>query len=304
MNPIDSICTKVNVAIVQYKNRFPCFRVFLNRTNSRRIYSHVAVWITLLHLLAVTGRGTTIIGIRFNEVVVIVADSRLLELASGKTAAVCKIHARREFTWAVAGLIWDTTGGYNINRTIGRIAAKRDTLRRKVNELDETIPDVIREEAKIMRRTAPKVFERFINSSEILEFLFIGSENGKMTEFFREYKIELVKGKVNVAWTWSRECPGRDCRYPQMTVMGERGAAEAYLVAHPVAYTPSSIESAIRIGTMLVQMEAVASPDVVGLPINTAIIDSHGVQWGPDNIQCKDTNKTQKPSAKYTPKHP
>jgi hypothetical protein len=73
-----------------------------------------------------------------------------------------------------------------------------------VNELDEMMPNVIRKEAKRLRRMSPKVFDRFINSSEFLEFSFIGSENGKMTDFFRQHKIELVKAELNVTWTWSR----------------------------------------------------------------------------------------------------
>ena len=288
------------------KNHLSGFRVFLNRTHSRRIYSQIAAWIVLLHLLSVAGSGTTIIVIRFDDAVVIVTDSKALDLTTGKSTSICKIQTGRAFAWAVSGLVWDTTGGYNINATIARVATKRDTLRHKVNELDERMPDVIRREAKRLRRIAPKVFERFINSSEILEFSFIGSENGKMTDFFREYKIELVKGEVNVAWTWSRECPGKSCRYPQMTVMGQRmDVIEPYLVAHPAMYIPSSIEAAIQTGTNLVQMEAVASPDVVALPINVAVISSHGVWWGPNNVQCKDQQKARNPPAvTIAPKHP
>jgi hypothetical protein len=89
-----------------------------------------------------------------------------------------------------------------------------------------------------------------------------------------------------------------------MTVMGQREAAEAYLVANPAMYTPSSIDAAIKIGTKLVQMEAVASPDIFALPINTAIIDSSGVHWGTDNIQCKDTNKARSPASRSKAKQP
>jgi hypothetical protein len=78
-----------------------------------------------------------------------------------------------------------------------------------------------------------------------------------------------------------------------MTVMGENSAAEAYLIAHPSMYTPSTVEAAIKVGATLVQMEVTASPAYVGLPIDTAVVSSRGIWWGTDNVYCKDPEKAR-----------
>lgn len=305
-----SFHSDANVVAVESRHRLPAFRLLLNRTgsgriysSSGRIYSHVAAWIALAHLLAVPSRSTSVIAVLFDDAVVVVADSKMVDLSNGKASSVCKIHSGKKFAWVVSGLVADTAG-YDVNRIIRRIAVKEETVRNKVTELDEAMPDVIRAEAKKLRTKAPKVFERYINSSEILEFLYIGADGGKMMTFFREYKIELIKGQVNVDWTWSRDCPGKGCRRPQMTVMGERVAVEKYIVAHPAALAPSSIEAAMQTGTMFVQMEAAASPEVVAFPVNTAVIDTQAVRWGADNKQCKEMNRERKPNAENPAKHP
>jgi hypothetical protein len=291
MNPSNAIRANINIAIVQHKHHLSRLRVFLKRTNPRRIYSHIAMWLALLHLLGTHSGSTTIIGVRFDEAVVIVSDSKEINLNNGQSRGVCKIHTGQGFTWAESGMVEEIGGRYNINQTISSVAAKNSTPRRKVDELDKIIPGVIREEGKRMRIINPLMFDRFINMSEILEFLYIGVENEKLVSFFREYRIRLIKGEVSVEQTWKRECPRADCRYPQMMVMGERDEVEAYLVTHPSMYTPSTIEGAIQTGTMLVQMEATAWPTFVSLPIETAVVSTHGVWWSPENTYCKDAEK-------------
>jgi hypothetical protein len=90
MNPIDAIHTDVNIAIVHKKKPFLRFQGLLNGTHSRRIYSQIAAWVTVLHLLGVVASGTTIIAMRFDEAVVIVTDSKALNLTTGKSTSVAK----------------------------------------------------------------------------------------------------------------------------------------------------------------------------------------------------------------------
>jgi hypothetical protein len=313
MKPTFPVWGHINVAAIQREQYIPRLAIFFNHANAWRIHPHIAIMMFLL--CPVFSYCTSIVAIFSNNTVVIASDSKERHITTDtKSRLTCKLHVGNDFAWTTSGLtrFWhgDPQNGviWDPDDAIRRVAKTKDTARAKVATLDKSIPNLLLSTAERMRTSDPQAFDVFSRGALLLETLLIGFENGEVTVSHREYRVKILTGKITIATNpWKADCPGYQCDHnPQAFFTGEREALEVFFVKHPEVFRSTSPDYLMKVAIQLVGMEIAAAPELVGPPIQTAIIDGGGIHWGENNSVCangKETNKHRN-KPKQTKKNP
>jgi hypothetical protein len=246
---------------------------------------------------------TSVIAFLSDQTVVIAADSKeTVFLTNGKKSyrKDCKIHTKGNFAWAVWGILGNTDGS-SINKSIESVAITDHSIAEKIARSDELTIDFIHWAGRHFRVDNPQLFQKVITTQEFLSELFVGFDGNELSVSNRDYFIEIIKGKINVESKGARDCP-KGCPNPALFVIGTQEAVQKYIASHPQVMKPPTLQIAIDTVVKLVQTEMDASPDSVGPPIETAIIDRQGVHWSPHNTQCPKTGESAKPTTPQKPR--
>ena len=292
MKPFFAVHTYINVTAVQIENCLFHLWIMAKKRISSFVYSLV-----LIALLSLTpASGTSIIAFLMNGKVAVAADSKeRIETGDWHTySSVCKLHTAHRFVWAVFGVVAQL-GVWDVKQSIDQIAKTNKASVAKIAELDAMVPRYIRNIVETMQKTSPRqVLFLTKEQPEIFSALYIGLDNGKVIASTRHYVLNLVKGKISIESKWGLDCP-KGCYATQMFVIGTERAVQRYIRKNPKARWPQTVDGAVEMAVEMVKLEIEDEPDNVGLPINTAIIDTTGVRWGINNSTCPNTDETIKP---------
>ncbi len=198
-----------------------------------------------------------------NNQIVIAADS-LVQHRYGPAESRCKIHVvTNDCTFAMAGMYKQDTPAFDLF-ALGQSACRSSgDLKQKADYfLSAALPQLV-EIMKDLAITDADYLKQHNEGKPIIEVLFVGAYEGKPAAFARGVVPEngILKPEV--------------INVPSDRVhlfAGVNGHIRAYINSHPRWEQGGDINAAQR----LIELEAAAHSDMVGLPISIGVVASSG----------------------------
>jgi hypothetical protein len=216
--------------------------------------------------------GTTVVGFRTAQSIVIGADSRENDGKDILPDPVCKIlqPGKAKMFWVSAQLWKEPISGFSVEAIVNRAARQAVNVDQWVAAFDSRIGPELRRTIAVLKSEDPRTFHRYAGQ-HILEIVFLGFEHNVPIVFYRDYRTD--------AQGWLMEpdrlhCPGPKCRDPiEHFCLGECAHANAYRNARLMSSQP--LAETVR-DEILAEVKA---DWTVGPPIDVLRIDRTGARW-------------------------
>jgi len=251
----------------------------------------LAVAVCLLAMQAAFGEtswGTSIVGVRTPDAVVIAADS-LLTIRGGEkpvTEKACKIFRAGSAFFALTGFYRDPVRDFDISRLLPGLIDPRLPLVAAAGAASGGISQALHHELVRLRGEAPGAFGRYFHDTgkNIVRILFVGYENDQPVSLLQTYRYAVTPSGDIAVSSESVACPGGcDATTATFFFLTDRKPIDAYLATGDVG--SMSPEEAARFFVDLVVRAR--TPDT-GPPIDVVRIDMNGPVWITRKAECPD----------------
>jgi hypothetical protein len=229
--------------------------------------------------------GTSIVGIRTSDEIVVAADSKGVWNKTPNPESVCKIIRIDNLFFAHAGLLIERDTRFSPELIFLQTFKRGNSATALVKQFEENILSPLTQAMESIKQTDEKVFNQQFNGQAAVATLFFGLEGDNLIFFMRDF-IPFISPSGQISIRIERKnCPGSDCPTGiAAAYLGEKDAIKEVLKTNPKFWKIGLVEGASR----LVELEIAAKPDTVGLPIDIVYINRTGVNWLQRKPECAD----------------
>jgi len=218
-------------------------------------------------MLALPAPATTVVALidRFHHRAVVAADSLLIYKIAHKTAQTCKIVAKPDCSFAMAGLFRKEYPVFDLQELAEQTCGLPGDLRHKADAFLDIARDPLMAVAQYLRQNESEFFAELTNSNggEIIMVAFAGPDAGGASIFARGYKLDADGGITPVSLDVTESNNGGGF------FGGANQQIAAYLKKHPNWDTGDKVKAARK----FVEIEIKAHPEWVGPPVSVLTIN-------------------------------
>ena len=252
---------------------------------SVKVFYIIALLVTLPLVSEV--HGTTIIGIRTPESVVIAADSMGTFRGGGLPEyirKVCKIFNVQGAGFAISGLIKDPKRDLDLEREIAEVVWNRYPIHKAAALIEYRLKDLLSAELDRLKQENQALFLKTITGEGgyVTSFILATIEDGKPFAVGVGFQAkELPNGRIEIKPS-RISCPGDCDGGVYMFMLGEQGPINTYIKEHGEKFKMSPVDGA----KFLVQLVIEAMPEKVGPPIDVLVVAPNGIFWHSKKMEC------------------
>lgn len=231
--------------------------------------------------------GTSVVIIMSQDELWVAADSNAILIGAEVTTAPTeyKIHELGNIFYTQAGLVKDLHGKWQPAAMANEIALRLVSFGDIVVEFERRIEAPLLSIADELRSINPEYYRTKILNKAAFSAAFFGIDARQLRLAVRRFSVhELPSNELTIVVERS-DCPG-DCPSGMTwAFLGETVAINRFLDQHPTFLADNGYRKTLQ---ALIEVEATANPQNVGLPVDILRITQFGEQWiqrKPDNIR-------------------
>jgi len=221
----------------------------------------------LLLLLALPLPATTVVALidRFHHRAVVAADSLLVYRIADKSTQTCKIVAKPDCTFAMAGLFYKEYPVFHLQELAEQACALPGDLRHKADAFLDVAREPLMAVAQYLPQNEPEFFAELTNSNggELIMVVFAGPDAGGASIFARGYKLDTDGSITPVSLDVTESNNGG----------GFFGGANQQIAAYLKKHPNWGSEDKVKAARKFVEMEIKAYPQWVGPPVSVLTIN-------------------------------
>ena len=233
-------------------------------------------------LAAIPAHATSIAVVRTPTNITIAADSlvTVADNAGLHHVRSSKLHSAGGLYFTAAGVTLDPDAGLDTTRTGAAVLAAPGTIQQKARQIATRLQaPLLRSYQMRQRSMVPADYAEFMAGGDTaLDFVIAGFENATPTVAIITFRRLTDRMGRTIAMTPTiRMCPGNGCKGGTWYyILGYNREARPH-------YTTASFwrTDTATVARRIVQIEAAAQPQHVGLPIDVLLVERRGAFWVP-----------------------
>jgi hypothetical protein len=234
---------------------------------------------------AVLHAGTLIVFLMTAVELWVAADSRVVAIGAQQTEAttICKIHKVGAVFYAEAGLLKDTTGRFNAAAIAEQAAVGHPTVPEVAHAFEARVLMPLMDTVSQLRTLNPHYYYSHVREQAALQVAFFGAERRGLRLAIRRFFIH-TDGQRRPSVSIDRfDCPG-DCDHARTwAFLGGSEVLNRFLEANPRYLTEHGSRATLQ---RLMDLEAIAHPDLVSPPVDILQIGPEGPAWVQRKPSC------------------
>jgi hypothetical protein len=218
-------------------------------------------------LFAVPVPATTVVALidRFHHRAVVAADSLLIYRVADTSTQTCKIVAKPDCAFGMAGLFYKEYPVFHLQELAEQACSLPGDLRHKADGFLEIAKDPVMTVAQYLQQNEPQFYGELTNSNggELIMVVFVGPDAGNAAIFARGYKLDAGGGITPVSLDVTEDNNGA----------GFFGGANGQIAAYVNKNPNWDHEDPVKAARKFVEMEIKAHPEWVGPPVSVLTVN-------------------------------
>jgi hypothetical protein len=221
--------------------------------------------------------GTELIAIVTDDQVALAADSRVVEMGSGRRSTGCKLHQTESLFWAAAGIVDDQEQNYRLADFINTYIANMDA-RAALDALERDLMGPLQRELRALRRNHPAIYVAVMKGGFILTLFAVKVRGSGVEAFSKDFRVVNDTIEAEPATTCASGAERRRC-----VLATGSDAIRKYSTEHPEIWNADVVHTI----DALMDSASEADPEYIGPPYSILAVAPQRTEWLRQN-NCPD----------------
>lgn len=222
--------------------------------------------------------GTTVIVLRKPDKIIIGTDSKGSILGTSKSENCCKIFRFENTVFAIAGFKGDLET-FNLPSIVLKACKIGSSVKNKADVFQDIVLDELSNLIEYSKYVSQKEYEK-LKDYLICSVVFAAVEDDELKICIRKVGIDTIKGELSVLE--SIDCPG-NCGEEIFTYV----AGSKKRITNNELLFLKSVSDPVDVIHGLIELETIANPEQVGLPVDIIELDKKGLGWVKNKPECE-----------------